>query len=93
MFEKVNTRVLGIVENMSGHECPHCNEMVEIFGKGGGEELAKDMGLNFLGGVPLDIKVREAGDAGMPLVLANPDSAAARALREMARAVVGVLEG
>jgi ATP-binding protein involved in chromosome partitioning len=93
MFEKVNTRVLGIVENMSGHECPHCKEMVEIFGKGGGEELAKDMELNFLGAVPLDVQVREAGDAGMPLVKSNPESPAARALREMARAVVGVLEG
>jgi ATP-binding protein involved in chromosome partitioning len=93
MFEKVNTRILGIVENMSGHECPHCNEMVEIFGKGGGEELAKDMELNFLGGVPLDVKVREAGDAGMPIVKADPDSSAARALREVARRIVGVVEG
>jgi ATP-binding protein involved in chromosome partitioning len=81
------------VENMSGHECPHCKEMVEIFGKGGGEELAKDMELNFLGAVPLDVQVREAGDAGMPLVKSNPESPAARALREMAGAVVDVLEG
>ena len=52
MFEKVNTRVLGIVENMSGYECPHCGGVVEIFGKGGGEELAKDMELPFLGACP-----------------------------------------
>ena len=78
MFEKVNTRVLGIVENMSGYECPHCGEMVEIFGKGGGEELAKDMELPFLGAVPLDPKVREGGDAGVPPVAGAPDSPAGR---------------
>jgi len=93
MFEKVNTRVLGLVENMSGFECPHCNEIVEIFGKGGGEALAKDMGLNFLGSIPLDTKIREAGDAGVPLVKSDPDSAGARAIREVARALVGVLDG
>lgn len=92
MFEKVNTRVLGIVENMSGYECPHCNEVVEIFGKGGGEALAKEMEINFLGSVPLDMKIREAGDEGVPLVKSDPESAGARALREVARAVVGVLD-
>ena len=92
MFEKVNTRVLGIVENMSGYECPHCNEVVEIFGKGGGEALAKEMEINFLGSIPLDMKIREAGDEGVPLVRSDPESAGARALREVARAVVGVLD-
>lgn len=92
MFEKVNTPVLGIVENMSGYECPHCGEMVEIFGKGGGELLAKDMDLNFLGSVPLDTKVREAGDAGMPTVMAGPDSPAAQALMGVVEALVAVLD-
>lgn len=92
MFEKVNTRVLGIVENMSGYECPHCSEIVEIFGKGGGEALAQELELNFLGSVPLDMKIREAGDAGVPLVKSDPDSAGARALREVARALVGILD-
>lgn len=93
MFEKVNTRVLGIVENMSGYECPHCGEMVPIFGKGGGESLARDMGLPFLGAVPLDPKVREGGDEGVPAVIGAPESPAARALRDVARALRGVLEG
>jgi ATP-binding protein involved in chromosome partitioning len=93
MFEKVNTRVLGIVENMSGFECPHCRELVEIFGKGGGEVLARDMGLNFLGAIPLDPRVREAGDEGTPPVKSYSDSPAGRSLREVARGVVGVLEG
>lgn len=92
MFEKVNTRILGIVENMSGHECPHCGEMVDIFGKGGGEELAKDMELPFLGAVPLDPKVREGGDLGVPPVAGAPESPAGRALTEVASAVRDILE-
>ncbi|MCJ7626757.1 MAG: Mrp/NBP35 family ATP-binding protein [Longimicrobiales bacterium] len=93
MFEKVNTRILGIVENMSGYECPHCGETVDIFGKGGGETLAKDMELPFLGAIPLDPKVREAGDSGIPPVLGTPDSPAARALKGVAQAVRKALEG
>jgi len=93
MFEKVNTRVLGIVENMSGYECPHCGEVVEIFGRGGGEELARELDLNFLGRVPLDAKVSEAGDAGVPTVKQGPDSPAGRSLREVAREVVKILDG
>jgi len=92
MFEKVNTRVLGIVENMSGHECPHCGEMVEIFGKGGGEALAKDMDLPFLGAVPLDPQVREAGDAGVPSVAGAPESPAGRALRGITQLLREALE-
>ena len=93
MFEKVNTPVLGIVENMSGYQCPHCDEFVAIFGEGGGEALAKDMELNFLGAVPLDPKVREAGDAGVPPVVGTPDSPAAKALKSVAEAVRDVLAG
>jgi len=93
MFEKVNTRVLGIVENMSGYECPHCGELVDIFGKGGGEELAKELELPFLGRVPLDARVREAGDAGVPTVKQAPESPAAQALRAVAGALVKVLDG
>ena len=92
MFEKVNTEVLGIVENMSGYLCPHCGEMVEIFGKGGGEDLAKDMELPFLGAVPLDPKVREGGDTGVPPVVGSPDSPAAEALKGVAKALREILE-
>lgn len=91
MFEKVNTPVLGIIENMSGFECPHCGETVNIFGKGGGEDLAKELGLPFLGSVPLDTKVREAGDSGVPTVNAGPESPAGEALREVARTVARIL--
>ena len=92
MFEKVNTRVLGIVENMSGHECPHCGENVDIFGKGGGAQLAELLELPFLGSIPLDPAVREAGDAGIPTVVQAPDSPAGKALGHVAAALRAALE-
>ncbi len=80
MFERVNTRVFGIVENMSGMACPRCDEVVDVFGSGGGEALANEMGLPLLGRVPLDPAIVRAGDAGAPTVVSAPDSAAGRAL-------------
>ncbi|MEJ2203272.1 MAG: Mrp/NBP35 family ATP-binding protein [Gemmatimonadota bacterium] len=84
MFERVNTRVLGIVENMSGMSCPHCGETVDVFGSGGGERLAGDMKLPFLGRVPLDPAVRSAGDEGSPTVISASESAAGKALKAIA---------
>jgi ATP-binding protein involved in chromosome partitioning len=91
MFERVNTRVLGIVENMAGHQCPHCGESVDIFGHGGGERLAKEMSVPFLGRVPLDTAVRTAGDDGVPTVVSAPNSPAGRALDEVAGALLEAL--
>ena len=87
MFERVNTRVLGIVENMSGLACPHCDEIVDVFGSGGGEALAKEMGVPFLGRVPLDPAVVQAGDSGAPTVVSAPDSGAGAALERIAATV------
>ncbi len=84
MFERVNTSVMGIVENMAGFQCPHCDEEIEIFGSGGGERLAEETEVLFLGRVPLDPAVRSAGDEGEPTVLSAPDSGAGRALQEIA---------
>jgi ATP-binding protein involved in chromosome partitioning len=91
MFARVNTRVLGIVENMSGLACPHCGEAIDVFGSGGGERLAEEMKLPFLGRVPLDPAVREAGDAGAPTVVSAPESPAARALGSVAATVLDTL--
>ena len=91
MFERVNTRVLGIVENMSGLECPHCGEPVDVFGSGGGERLSEEMSLPFLGRVPLDPRIRTAGDEGVPSVLGAKDSPAAEALEGVASAVLDAL--
>ena len=88
MFERVNTRILGIIENMGGFNCPHCEEPIDVFGSGGGERLALEMGLPFLGSVPLDPSVRQAGDAGIPTVSSTPDSPAGTALRELASHVL-----
>ena len=87
MFERVNTRVLGVVENMSGLSCPHCGELVDVFGSGGGERLAEEMKLSFLGRIPLDPAVRAAGDEGKPTVLSAPESAAGAALLAIAKAI------
>ncbi|MEX2295452.1 MAG: P-loop NTPase [Gemmatimonadota bacterium] len=84
MFERVNTRVLGIVENMGILACPHCHREVDVFGSDGGERLAREMGLPFLASVPLDPAVRRAGDAGTPTVLSAPGSPAGKALLELA---------
>ena len=92
MFERVNTRVLGIVENMSGFTCPSCGETHDLFGRGGGEDLARELGLPFLGAVPLDPAVREGGDAGTPTTAGAPDSPAGRALAEVAAQVRQALQ-
>ncbi|HET7275257.1 MAG TPA: Mrp/NBP35 family ATP-binding protein [Longimicrobiaceae bacterium] len=91
MFERVNTRVLGVVENMSGFVCPGCGETYDLFGKGGGVRLAESTGTAFLGEVPIEVAVRTSGDAGVPVVLSQPDSPAGHALREVARRVVEAL--
>lgn len=93
MFERVNTRILGIVENMAGFVCPHCGEVTEVFGRGGGERLAAELEVPFLGRVPLDATVAAAGDRGAPTILSAPDSPAADGLRAVARAVVGAVKG
>jgi ATP-binding protein involved in chromosome partitioning len=91
MFERVNTRVLGIVENMSGMACPHCGEEIDVFGKGGGERLAGELGVPFLGAIPLDPRVRRAGDGGTPTVISDADSPSAQALMTLARDVFQTL--
>ena len=93
MFERVNTRVLGIVENMSGFTCPHCNGHVDVFGSGGGRTLARDMHAPFLGEVPLDIQVRQAGDEGTPTAVSAPNSTAGQAFRDIAEKIAAAVEG
>lgn len=89
MFDKVNIPVLGIVENMSLFICPHCNKVTEIFNHGGGRRAAEMFQVPFLGEIPLDLKVRVAGDEGTPVVVGAPDSAEAKAFVEMAKNIAG----
>jgi ATP-binding protein involved in chromosome partitioning len=92
MFERVNTRIFGIVENMAGLSCPHCGGHVDVFGHGGGAQLAEDMHLQLIGQIPLDPGVREAGDAGTPTALSSPESPAGAAFREIAERVREAVE-
>jgi len=93
MFERVNTRIIGIAENMSGFTCPSCDETHYLFGQGGGERLAEEMEVPFLGSIPLDPAVRESGDAGTPTVASAPDSPAATALAKIAQTLRDELAG
>ena len=88
MFQKVDTRVLGIVENMSYFVCPNCGSKYYIFGKDGGQASAKELGVPLLGQVPIEPEVREAGDEGIPVVARNPESASARAFLEIAEKIL-----
>jgi len=87
MFEKVGIPILGIVENMSIHICGNCGHAEHIFGQGGAERMCKEYGSEFLGGLPLDIKIREQADSGKPTVVADPDGAVAEIYRKIARRV------
>lgn len=78
---KMDTPVIGIVENMSGIVCPHCGERIEVFGTGGGEKISVEMGVPLLGSIPLDPRISTAMDAGTPFIAAQPDSPAARAFQ------------
>jgi ATP-binding protein involved in chromosome partitioning len=91
MFEKLNVPVFGIVENMSYFVCPCCGERTEIFGHGGAKDAADELGLSFLGEVPLHTSIREGGDRGLPVTVADPDSPQARAFREIASKVAARL--
>jgi ATP-binding protein involved in chromosome partitioning len=87
MFEKVGIPILGIVENMSIHICSKCGHEEHIFGSGGAARMAEDYGVELLGALPLDIRIREQADSGKPTVVAEPDSRVAEIYRQIARRV------
>jgi ATP-binding protein involved in chromosome partitioning len=90
MFREVGVPVIGIVENMSMFRCPDCGHVAHIFRTGGGERTAKELGVPFLGSVPIDPLIAESGDLGVPIVVSHPDSEVAGAFREIA---VKIAEG
>jgi ATP-binding protein involved in chromosome partitioning len=91
MFEKVEVPVLGLIENMAVHICSQCGHAEHIFGHGGAGRIAAQYDVPLLGSLPLEIAIREQGDAGTPIVASAPDSAAAQAYRQTARAVAAHL--
>ncbi|AEH23347.1 ATPase-like, ParA/MinD [Thermodesulfobacterium geofontis OPF15] len=90
--QKIKLRILGIVENMSGFICPHCGKPVDIFKKGGGQKLADELGIRFLGRIPVDPRIVDTGDAGKPLIAAYPESVTAKAFEELVRNIIVATE-
>jgi len=88
MFEKVNIRVLGIIENMSYYICPHCRQRDDVFGHGGGKQEAERLEAPFLGEIPLFTDIRICSDRGLPIVVAEPDSEPAKSFGRCAEAVL-----
>jgi len=84
MYEKLNVPAMGLVENMSSFVCPSCKTESDIFGKGGGEKLAKEMNVPFLGALPIYEPIRIGGDTGIPICVGEPKSPAAQAFRSAA---------
>jgi ATP-binding protein involved in chromosome partitioning len=85
MFERVNVPVFGIIENMSYFICSNCGHREEIFDYGGGKRTAEELGVPYLGEIPLDTKIRIGGDLGAPIVASEPDSPNAQIIRQIAR--------
>ncbi len=91
MFEKVEIPILGVVENMSTHICSKCGHEEHIFGEGGGQRMADEYGLDYLGAIPLDMRIRVDADSGRPTVVADPDGPIANTYKQIARRAAGRL--
>ena len=91
MFTKLEVSVLGIVENMSAYQCPECGHVEHVFGSGGGERTAQELGVPFLASISLDPAVVAGGDTGKPVVIDRPDSPTGKAFRELAKKLAEVI--
>ncbi|MFL6309542.1 MAG: Mrp/NBP35 family ATP-binding protein [Nitrososphaera sp.] len=89
MFNKLNVPIVGVVENMSYLQCPHCHQEVHIFGKGGGKKISEDFNIPFVGEIPLHPEIREGSDIGKPAVLSSPNSLQAQAFTKTAKLIAG----
>jgi Mrp family chromosome partitioning ATPase len=90
--EQLGLQVLGVVENMSGFVCPHCNKEIDLFGTGGGKKIAGELGVPFLGSIPLDPELRKAGDEGKPFIIRSKDSPTWKAVDRVMEELVRVVE-
>jgi Mrp family chromosome partitioning ATPase len=91
--EKLGLPVLGVIENMSGMICPHCGGEIDLFGKGGGQKIAEEFSVPFLGAIPLDIDMRKAGDEGRPFIIRRGDSATWARVDKVMESLIKVVEG
>ncbi|MDD1730386.1 MAG: Mrp/NBP35 family ATP-binding protein [Methanospirillum sp.] len=91
--EMLKMDVLGVVENMSGLTCPHCGEVIDLFGKGGGERIANEHNVPFLGSIPLDPEMRKAGDEGRPFIIKRKDESPSwKAIDDVMQKLVSIVE-
>jgi ATP-binding protein involved in chromosome partitioning len=88
MFEKVNVPVLGIIENMSTHVCSECGHEEHIFGEGGARKMSEEAGIELLGELPLDIRIRTGSDSGQPVMVTDPEGTLAAAYRSIATRIL-----
>jgi len=86
--QRLNLKILGIIENMSGMICPHCGKRIDIFKEGGGKRAAMELGIPFLGKIPFDPQIVVSGDEGKPFIADNPDSEASRAFMEIVEKII-----
>lgn len=89
--KQVKLEMLGLIENMSGYVCPHCNKESELFGVGGGERLAQQTGVRFLGRIPFDSDFVKSTDSGKPFITSYPERAAAKALKDIIGKIIEIL--
>ncbi len=92
MATVMDRKVLGIIENMSGFKCPHCNEYIDLYPPGGAEKASKDFNIELLGKIPFEIEVSQQGDQGLPFILKYPESDSGRAFKEIVQNIRKVLE-
>jgi len=92
MAKKLNIPKIGVIENMSGFVCPHCNKEIDFFGTGGGKKMAGEMGVKYLGHVPMEKENRECGDAGTPILLKYPESKTSLEFQNITRNVIEMIE-
>jgi ATP-binding protein involved in chromosome partitioning len=89
MFNKLNVPIVGVIENMSYLLCPHCNEQIYLFGKGGGKKISEDFGIPYIGEIPLHPGIRESSDLGKPTVISEPKSVQSQAFTKAAKLIAG----
>lgn len=89
MFNKLNVPIIGVVENMSYLQCPHCDERIHLFGEGGGKKISEDYKIHFIGEIPLHSQIREGSDTGKPSVLSEPESVQSQAFTNAAKVIAG----
>ena len=87
---KINLRIVGIIENMSGMICPHCGKKIDLFKEGGGEKVSLEFGIPFLGRIPLEPQIVNSGDEGKPFVIHQPGSAASKAFADIVEAIITI---